>query len=100
MLLVINFWSSGSPLCNFFLIDESYNSITYGNLQKINKPNAKCEDPDETKALPSCNGHVSIPSGELLLNGHMKTSLCYRELVCEALGRLSTFQSKWFLLPS
>lgn len=52
----------------FFLIVTSYNSITYGNLQKISKPNAKCEDPDETQAIPSCNGHVSIPSGELHLH--------------------------------
>ncbi|XP_010081988.1 PREDICTED: mucin-2-like, partial [Pterocles gutturalis] len=35
----------------------SYNSITYGNLQKISKPNEECEDPDETQALPSCNEH-------------------------------------------
>ncbi|NWT46359.1 MUC2 protein, partial [Chroicocephalus maculipennis] len=35
----------------------SYNSITYGNLQKISKPNTRCEDPDETQALPSCDEH-------------------------------------------
>lgn len=97
MLLVVNFWGSASPL--FFLIVASYNSITYGNLQKISKPNTKCEDPDETQALPSCNEHVSIPSGELHLRGNMETSLCYGQLVCEELGRLCPFQGKWFLLP-
>ncbi|XP_074004839.1 LOW QUALITY PROTEIN: mucin-2 [Numenius arquata] len=49
---------NGVPIYNEFINgDASYNSITYGNLQKISKPNAKCEDPDETQALPSCNGH-------------------------------------------
>ncbi|XP_050191777.1 mucin-2 [Myiozetetes cayanensis] len=49
---------NGIPIYNEFINeDASYNSITYGNLQKINKPNAKCEDPDETQALPSCNKH-------------------------------------------
>ncbi|GAB0190061.1 mucin-2 [Grus japonensis] len=49
---------NGVPIYNEFINgDISYNSITYGNLQKISKPNAKCEDPDETQALPSCNGH-------------------------------------------
>ncbi|PKU37872.1 mucin-2 [Limosa lapponica baueri] len=49
---------NGVPIYNEFINgDASYNSITYGNLQKISKPNAKCEDPDETQALPSCNEH-------------------------------------------
>ncbi|XP_051660232.1 mucin-2 isoform X7 [Manacus candei] len=49
---------NGIPIYNEFIKgDASYNSITYGNLQKISKPNAKCEDPDETQALPSCNEH-------------------------------------------
>nr|XP_009507659.1 PREDICTED: mucin-2-like [Phalacrocorax carbo] len=49
---------NGVPIYNEFINGvASYNSITYGNLQKIHKPNAKCEDPDETQALPSCNGH-------------------------------------------
>ncbi|XP_075568552.1 mucin-2 [Pelecanus crispus] len=49
---------NGVPIYNEFIDGVvSYNSITYGNLQKISKPNAKCEDPDETQALPSCNGH-------------------------------------------
>ncbi|XP_071415412.1 mucin-2 [Pithys albifrons albifrons] len=49
---------NGIPIYNEFIRgDASYNSITYGNLQKINKPNVRCEDPDETQALPSCNGH-------------------------------------------
>ncbi|XP_061236401.1 mucin-2 [Neopsephotus bourkii] len=49
---------NGVPIYNEFVNgDESYNSIMYGNLQKINKPSAKCEDPDETQAIPSCNGH-------------------------------------------
>ncbi|XP_027530012.1 mucin-2 [Neopelma chrysocephalum] len=49
---------NGIPIYNEFIKgDASYNSITYGNLQKISKPNAKCEDPDETQALPSCNKH-------------------------------------------
>lgn len=98
MVLAVSLWVS-SCLCNFFLIDASYNSITYGNLQKISKPNAKCEDPDETQALPSCNEHVSICSDELDLHGHMETSSCHGELACEELGRLSSFQAKWFPLP-
>uniref|UniRef100_A0A8B9FLX0 Mucin 2, oligomeric mucus/gel-forming n=2 Tax=Amazona TaxID=12929 RepID=A0A8B9FLX0_9PSIT len=49
---------NGIPIYNEFINGgESYNAITYGNLQKINKPNAECEDPDETQALPSCSGH-------------------------------------------
>ncbi|XP_009326862.1 PREDICTED: mucin-2 [Pygoscelis adeliae] len=49
---------NGVPIYNeFFNGVASYSSITYGNLQKISKPNAKCEDPDETQAIPSCNGH-------------------------------------------
>ncbi|XP_040464782.1 mucin-2 [Falco naumanni] len=49
---------NGVPIYNEFINgDANYNSITYGNLQKIRKPNAKCEDPDETQALPSCNEH-------------------------------------------
>ncbi|OXB72765.1 UNVERIFIED_CONTAM: hypothetical protein H355_006208, partial [Colinus virginianus] len=49
---------NGVPIYNEFIsADASYNSITYGNLQKISKPNDECEDPDETQALPSCNEH-------------------------------------------
>ncbi|XP_068049995.1 mucin-2 [Anomalospiza imberbis] len=49
---------NGIQIYNEFIKgDVSYNSITYGNMQKISKPNAKCEDPDETQALPSCNEH-------------------------------------------
>ncbi|XP_062432338.1 mucin-2 [Rhea pennata] len=49
---------NGIPIYNEFISGvSSYNSITYGNLQKISKPNARCEDPDETQALPSCNKH-------------------------------------------
>uniref|UniRef100_A0A8V0ZYR2 Mucin 2, oligomeric mucus/gel-forming n=1 Tax=Gallus gallus TaxID=9031 RepID=A0A8V0ZYR2_CHICK len=51
---------NGVPIYNEFISGgESYiyNSITYGNLQKISKPNDECEDPDETRALPSCNEH-------------------------------------------
>nr|XP_021410840.1 mucin-2 [Lonchura striata domestica] len=49
---------NGIQIYNEFIKgDASYNSITYGNMQKISKPNAKCEDPDETQALPSCNEH-------------------------------------------
>ncbi|XP_025940069.1 mucin-2-like, partial [Apteryx rowi] len=49
---------NGIPIYNEFISEvASYNSITYGNLQRINKPNANCEDPDETQALPSCNEH-------------------------------------------
>ncbi|XP_074774746.1 mucin-2 [Athene noctua] len=49
---------NGVPIYNEFINGlASYNSITYGNLQKISKPNAKCEDPDETQALPNCNEH-------------------------------------------
>ncbi|KAF4790038.1 Mucin-2 [Turdus rufiventris] len=49
---------NGIQIYNEFIKgDASYNSITFGNLQKISKPTAKCEDPDETQALPSCNEH-------------------------------------------
>uniref|UniRef100_A0A663M7D3 Mucin 2, oligomeric mucus/gel-forming n=1 Tax=Athene cunicularia TaxID=194338 RepID=A0A663M7D3_ATHCN len=48
---------NGVPIYNEFINGRDYNSITYGNLQKISKPNAKCEDPDETQALPNCNEH-------------------------------------------
>ncbi|XP_068800860.1 mucin-2 [Struthio camelus] len=49
---------NGIPIYNEFISGvASYNSITYGNLQKISKPNSRCEDPDETQALPSCNEH-------------------------------------------
>uniref|UniRef100_A0A8B9PYZ5 Mucin 2, oligomeric mucus/gel-forming n=1 Tax=Apteryx owenii TaxID=8824 RepID=A0A8B9PYZ5_APTOW len=48
---------NGIPIYNEFISEGDYNSITYGNLQRINKPNANCEDPDETQALPSCNEH-------------------------------------------
>ncbi|XP_074904761.1 mucin-2 [Buteo buteo] len=48
---------NGVPIYNEFINGGDYNSITYGNLQKISKPNTKCEDPDETRALPSCNEH-------------------------------------------
>ncbi|XP_072194944.1 mucin-2 [Excalfactoria chinensis] len=49
---------NGIPIYNEFISGvASYNSITYGNLQKISKPNDECEDPDETQALPSCSEH-------------------------------------------
>ncbi|NWZ29525.1 MUC2 protein, partial [Asarcornis scutulata] len=49
---------NGIPVYNEFISGvASYNAITYGNLQKISKPNDECEDPDETLALPSCNEH-------------------------------------------
>uniref|UniRef100_A0A8C0UEY0 Mucin 2, oligomeric mucus/gel-forming n=1 Tax=Cyanistes caeruleus TaxID=156563 RepID=A0A8C0UEY0_CYACU len=48
---------NGIQIYNEFINGGVYNSITYGNMQKISKPNAKCEDPDETQALPSCNEH-------------------------------------------
>uniref|UniRef100_A0A803XVQ8 Mucin 2, oligomeric mucus/gel-forming n=1 Tax=Meleagris gallopavo TaxID=9103 RepID=A0A803XVQ8_MELGA len=48
---------NGVPIYNEFISGGDYNSITYGNLQKISKPNDECEDPDETQALPSCNEH-------------------------------------------
>uniref|UniRef100_A0A8C2YFS8 Mucin 2, oligomeric mucus/gel-forming n=1 Tax=Coturnix japonica TaxID=93934 RepID=A0A8C2YFS8_COTJA len=48
---------NGIPIYNEFISGGDYNSITYGNLQKISKPNVECEDPDETQALPSCSEH-------------------------------------------
>ncbi|KAK2536635.1 hypothetical protein Q9233_003050 [Columba guinea] len=52
---------NGLPFYNEFINGvANYNSITYGNLQKISKPNAKCEDPDETQAIPSCDGHRDV----------------------------------------
>lgn len=46
--------------CSLYLTGLSYNPITFGNLQKINKPNTVCEDPDETQPIESCNRHVSL----------------------------------------
>ncbi|KAG6931056.1 mucin 2, oligomeric mucus/gel-forming, partial [Chelydra serpentina] len=34
-----------------------FNPITFGNMQKINKPNTVCEDPDETQSVTTCNQH-------------------------------------------
>lgn len=62
MVLIADVLFLVRPPVNFFLTVASYNSITYGNLQKISKPNDECEDPDETQALPSCNEHVSMPN--------------------------------------
>uniref|UniRef100_A0A672TM53 Mucin 2, oligomeric mucus/gel-forming n=1 Tax=Strigops habroptila TaxID=2489341 RepID=A0A672TM53_STRHB len=81
---------NGIPIYNEFINgDESYNSITYGNLQKINKPNAECEDPDETQALPSCNGHrdeceslltaSAFADCQLLLNLEMYIQACMQD---------------------
>lgn len=103
----VEFQESGAPCWQFlglskfsiFLIDASYNSITYGNMQKINKPDDTCIDPDETKALPSCIEHVSISCGELHLQGHMETSFINRELVARS-WEDCPFQDKWLLFPS
>uniref|UniRef100_A0A670ICQ7 Mucin 2, oligomeric mucus/gel-forming n=1 Tax=Podarcis muralis TaxID=64176 RepID=A0A670ICQ7_PODMU len=49
---------NGQQVYNEFLSNGlSYNPITFGNLQKINKPNTVCEDPDETQPIESCNRH-------------------------------------------
>ncbi|XP_075784907.1 mucin-2-like [Pelodiscus sinensis] len=34
-----------------------FNPITFGNMQKINKPGGVCEDPDETTNIATCNQH-------------------------------------------
>lgn len=97
MLLLVNSGGSASSLSIFFIVDASYNSITYGNLQKISKPSAKCEDPDETQALPNCNEHVSISCGDLHLYGHMETSLCNGELVARSWEVPSRINAYFFL---
>ncbi|XP_060118384.1 mucin-2 [Heteronotia binoei] len=49
---------NGQPIYNEFLSNGlKYNPITFGNLQKINKPNVVCEDPDETQTVPLCDQH-------------------------------------------
>ncbi|ETE58737.1 Mucin-2, partial [Ophiophagus hannah] len=49
---------NGQQIYNEFISDGlSYNPITFGNLQKINNPTAKCEDPDETKPIELCKQH-------------------------------------------
>ncbi|XP_029140043.1 mucin-2 [Protobothrops mucrosquamatus] len=49
---------NGQQIYNEFISDGlSYNPITFGNLQKINNPPKKCEDPDETKPIELCNQH-------------------------------------------
>ncbi|CAM5149636.1 unnamed protein product [Natator depressus] len=49
---------NGQQLYNEFLSnDMKFNPITFGNMQKINKPNTVCEDPDETQTVSTCNQH-------------------------------------------
>ncbi|XP_077175195.1 mucin-2-like [Paroedura picta] len=49
---------NGQPIYNEFLSNGlKYDAITFGNLQKINKPNEECEDPDETQTVDPCNQH-------------------------------------------
>ncbi|KAM9149377.1 mucin-2-like [Pangshura tecta] len=49
---------NGQQLYNEFLSkDMTFNPITFGNMQKINKPNTVCEDPDETQTVTTCYQH-------------------------------------------
>uniref|UniRef100_A0A8C4YCS7 Mucin 2, oligomeric mucus/gel-forming n=1 Tax=Gopherus evgoodei TaxID=1825980 RepID=A0A8C4YCS7_9SAUR len=49
---------NGQQLYNEFISnDMTFNPITFGNMQKINKPNTVCEDPDETQTVATCNQH-------------------------------------------
>ncbi|KAH1171113.1 hypothetical protein KIL84_006731 [Mauremys mutica] len=49
---------NGQQLYNEFISnDMTFNPITFGNMQKINKPNTVCEDPDETQTVTTCNQH-------------------------------------------
>ncbi|KAL8169991.1 UNVERIFIED_CONTAM: hypothetical protein K2H54_061449 [Gekko kuhli] len=49
---------NGQPIYNEFISNGmQYNAITFGNLQKINKPDTVCEDPDETKPVDLCEQH-------------------------------------------
>ncbi|CAM4574899.1 unnamed protein product [Caretta caretta] len=49
---------NGQQLYNEFLSNDMiFNPITFGNMQKINKPNTLCEDPDETQTVSTCNQH-------------------------------------------
>nr|XP_033784147.1 mucin-2 isoform X2 [Geotrypetes seraphini] len=51
---------NGVPVYNEFINkDMYYGSITFGNLQKVNKPNDDCVDPDETQSIPVCSQHRS-----------------------------------------
>uniref|UniRef100_A0A8U7M631 Mucin 2, oligomeric mucus/gel-forming n=1 Tax=Corvus moneduloides TaxID=1196302 RepID=A0A8U7M631_CORMO len=92
---------NGIPIYNEFIDgDVSYNSITYGNLQKISKPNAKCEDPDETQALPSCNKHrdecqrlltsPAFADCRLRLNLEMYIQACMQDM-CACNGKEDSF---------
>ncbi|EMP29363.1 Mucin-2 [Chelonia mydas] len=49
---------NGQQLYNEFLSNNmKFNPITFGNMQKINKPNTVCEDPDESQTVSTCNQH-------------------------------------------
>ncbi|XP_029767907.1 mucin-2 [Terrapene carolina triunguis] len=49
---------NGQQLYNEFISNDMiFNPITFGNMQKINKPNTVCEDPDETQTVTTCNQH-------------------------------------------
>uniref|UniRef100_A0A8C3EH44 Mucin 2, oligomeric mucus/gel-forming n=1 Tax=Corvus moneduloides TaxID=1196302 RepID=A0A8C3EH44_CORMO len=91
---------NGIPIYNEFIDGGDYNSITYGNLQKISKPNAKCEDPDETQALPSCNKHrdecqrlltsPAFADCRLRLNLEMYIQACMQDM-CACNGKEDSF---------
>ncbi|XP_074921935.1 mucin-2 [Chelonoidis abingdonii] len=49
---------NGQQVYNEFISNDMiFNPITFGNMQKINKPNTICEDPDETQIVATCNQH-------------------------------------------
>ncbi|XP_050830873.1 mucin-2 [Serinus canaria] len=92
---------NGIQIYNEFIKgDASYNSITYGNMQKISKPNSKCEDPDETQALPSCNEHrdecqrlltsPAFADCRLRLNLEMYIQACMQDK-CACTGKSDSF---------
>ncbi|XP_016153941.1 PREDICTED: mucin-2 isoform X2 [Ficedula albicollis] len=92
---------NGIQIYNEFIKgDTSYNSITFGNMQKISKPTAKCEDPDETQALPSCNEHrdechrlltsPAFADCRLRLNLEMYIQACMQDK-CACNGKTDSF---------
>ncbi|NWS89578.1 MUC2 protein, partial [Toxostoma redivivum] len=92
---------NGIPIYNEFIKgDASYNSITFGNMQKISKPTAKCEDPDETQSLPSCDEHrdecqklltsSAFADCRLRLNLEMYIQACMQDK-CACNGKTDSF---------
>ncbi|KAF7461691.1 hypothetical protein GHT09_014258 [Marmota monax] len=61
---------NGLPSYSEFLSEGvTFSAIEFGNMQKINKPEVVCEDPEEVPAPESCSKHVSPSLGALRVSG-------------------------------